>query len=95
MPEAGTTQTSVASSYLAGLVFVCLGISEKLAILPAHHQSRHHVIESQAWRSAETCTFATFIYEKGSERLLRHITGTDENEVIRQALVWCEREAIC
>jgi hypothetical protein len=40
MPEAGTTQTSVASSYLAGLVFVCLGISEKLAILPAHHQSR-------------------------------------------------------
>jgi hypothetical protein len=29
-----------------------------------------------------------FIYEKGSERLLRHITGTDESEVIRQALEW-------
>jgi hypothetical protein len=39
--------------------------------------------------------FATFIYEKGFERLLRHITGTDENEVIRLALVWCEREPIC
>jgi hypothetical protein len=49
-----------------------------------------HVIELHAWRSPETCTFATFIYEKGLERLLRHITGTDENEVIRQALVWCE-----
>jgi hypothetical protein len=55
----------------------------------------HHLIELQAWRSAEGCTFATFIYEKNSERLLRHITGTDENEVIRQALVWCEREPIC
>jgi hypothetical protein len=47
-------------------------------------------IELHAWRSAEGCTFATFIYEKNSERLLRHITGSDENEVIRQALVWCE-----
>jgi hypothetical protein len=54
----------------------------------------NHVIELP-WRSAEGCTFATFIYEKNSERLLRHITGTDENEVIRQALVWCEREPIC
>jgi hypothetical protein len=50
-------------------------------------------IQLHAWRSAETCTFATFIYEKGSERLLRHITGTDENEVIRQALVWCEKNS--
>ena len=53
------------------------------------------MIELHAWRSAEGCTFATFIYEKNSERLLPHITGTDENEVIRQALVWCEREPIC
>jgi len=41
----------------------------------------------------QPCTFATFIYEKGSERLLRHITGTDENDVIRQALVWCEQNS--
>jgi hypothetical protein len=50
-----------------------------------------HVIELHASRGAETCTFVAFIYEKNSERLLRHITGTDENEVIRQALVWCEK----
>jgi hypothetical protein len=49
----------------------------------------HHVVELHASRSAETGTFVTFIYEKDSERLLRHITGTDENEVIRQALAWC------
>ena len=36
--------------------------------------------------------FATFIYEKAGERLLRHFTAPDENEVIRQALVWCEIE---
>jgi hypothetical protein len=30
--------------------------------------------------------FATFIYEKAAERLLRHFIGTDENEGIRQAL---------
>jgi hypothetical protein len=52
-----------------------------------------HVIELHAWRSPETCTFATFIYEKGSERLLRHTSGTDENEVIRQALRWCEKNS--
>jgi hypothetical protein len=32
----------------------------------------------------------TFIYEKDSERLLRHIVGTDENDVIDQALAWSE-----
>jgi len=48
----------------------------------------HYVVELHASRSAETGTFVAFIYEKGSGRLLRHITGTDENEVIRQALVW-------
>jgi hypothetical protein len=36
----------------------------------------------------------TFIYEKGSERLLQHITGTNEDEVIRQALVWSERNSL-
>jgi hypothetical protein len=51
------------------------------------------VLELHAWRSPETCTFATFIYEKGSERLLRHIIGTDETEVIHQALVWREKSS--
>jgi hypothetical protein len=37
--------------------------------------------------------FATFIYEKGSQRLLRHITGTDETKVILQALEWCEQNS--
>ena len=35
-----------------------------------------------------------FIYEKGSQRLLQHITGTNENEVIRQALVWSEKNSL-
>jgi len=52
----------------------------------------HHLIELHAWRS-ETCTFATFVYAKSPERLLRHFTGSDENEVIRQALVWCEENS--
>ena len=46
----------------------------------------HFSIELHAWRSGESCTFATFIYEKARGRLLRHFTGSDENEVIRQAL---------
>jgi len=50
------------------------------------------MIELHAWRNAVDSTFATFIYERVPERLLRHITGTDENEVIRQALVWCEKK---
>jgi len=37
--------------------------------------------------------FATFIYEKAAGRLLRHFIGTDENEVIRQALKWCEENS--
>jgi hypothetical protein len=52
----------------------------------------HYVIELHACRHTADCTFATFIYEKIQQRLLWHITGTDENEVIRQALVWCEKE---
>jgi hypothetical protein len=52
----------------------------------------HYVIELHAWRHTADSTFATFIYEKTPERLLRHITGTDENEVIHRALVCCEKE---
>jgi hypothetical protein len=51
------------------------------------------VIELHAWRSPESCMFATFIYEKVAERLLRHFIGTDEDDVIRQALVWCEKNS--
>jgi hypothetical protein len=50
-----------------------------------------HVIELHAWRSAERPTFATFVYQRSIQRLLRHFTGSDETEVIRQALAWCER----
>jgi hypothetical protein len=53
----------------------------------------HHVIELHAWRKPEGSSFATFIYEKAAERLLRHFTGADENEVIRRSLVWCERNS--
>jgi hypothetical protein len=47
-------------------------------------------IELHAWGRAERNTFATFIYEQFGERLVRHFSGSDENEVIRQALKWCE-----
>jgi hypothetical protein len=60
---------------------------------PSFQQSIDHgpfSIELHAWRRAESNTFAMFIYEKIGERLLRHFTGSDENEVIRQALKWCE-----
>jgi hypothetical protein len=50
----------------------------------------HFSIELHAWRRAESGTFAMFVYEKVGERLLRHFTGSDENEIIRQALKWCE-----
>jgi hypothetical protein len=43
-----------------------------------------------ASRGAESDTYVTFIYEKDSDRLLRHIVGTDENDVIRRALAWSE-----
>ena len=49
-----------------------------------------HVVELHASRGAESDTYVTFIYEKGSDRLLRHIVGTDQNEVIDQALAWSE-----
>ena len=38
--------------------------------------------------------FVTFIYEKDSERLLRHVTGTDEDEVILQSLAWSEKNSL-
>ncbi|HET9378763.1 MAG TPA: hypothetical protein VFO40_27575 [Chthoniobacterales bacterium] len=49
-----------------------------------------HVVELHASRGAERNTYVTFIYEKDSGRLLRHIVGADENEVIDQALAWSE-----
>jgi hypothetical protein len=33
------------------------------------------VIELHAWRRPDDTGFATFVYEKGAERLLRHFTG--------------------
>jgi hypothetical protein len=55
-----------------------------------------HVIELHASRGAGSDTYVTFIYEKDSDRLLRHIVGTDENDVIGQALDWskCNLHAI-
>jgi hypothetical protein len=50
-------------------------------------------IELHAWRSAERSTFATFVYKRSSERRLRYFTGSDENEVIWQALKWCEQNS--
>ena len=51
------------------------------------------MIELYAWLSPESASFATFIYEKAGERLLRHFTGSDENNVIRKARVWCEENS--
>jgi hypothetical protein len=48
----------------------------------------HFSVELHVWRSPEMNTFATFIYEKAGNWLLRHFTGSDENDVIRQARVW-------
>jgi hypothetical protein len=56
-----------------------------------HHQ---HVIELHASRRAEAGTFVTFIYEKNSERLMRHIIGTDEDQVILQSLAWSEKNSL-
>jgi hypothetical protein len=38
------------------------------------------VIELHAWRSAEGCTLAAFVYEKTAERLLRHFIGADAGD---------------
>jgi hypothetical protein len=51
-------------------------------------------IELHTWQTVEKATFATFIYEKADERLFRkNFTDSDQNEVIRQALKWCEENA--
>jgi hypothetical protein len=71
----------------------CASVKNKVRNSPSFQRSidyGHHVIELHAWRSVESYTFATFIYEKGSERLLRYFTGSDENEALRLALEWCE-----
>jgi len=67
---------------------------QRLRNLPSFQRSIDHgqyVIELHAWPSPEIASFATFIYEKAAERLLRHFTGSDENEVLRKARVWCEK----
>ena len=64
---------------------------------PSFQRSIDHgqyVIELHASRRAETGTFVTFIYEKDSERLLRHIIGTDEDQVILQSLAWSEKNSL-
>jgi hypothetical protein len=60
---------------------------EKLRNSPSFQQSIEHGpywIELLARRSAESRTFATFVYPRSSERLLRYFTNSDENEVIWQ-----------
>jgi hypothetical protein len=52
------------------------------------HTARGTAIELHVWRSAERSTFATFVYQRSSERLVRYFTGWDENEVICQPLKW-------
>jgi hypothetical protein len=52
-----------------------------------------YVIQLHVWRSQEGASFATFIFEKAGEWLLRHFTGSDEYEVIRQALAWCDENS--
>jgi hypothetical protein len=69
---------------------------KKLRNFPSFQSAVEHgdfSIELHAWRSRETCTFATFVYDKAGKRLLRHFTGSDENEVIRKALAWCEQNS--
>jgi hypothetical protein len=50
-------------------------------------------IELLARRSAESRTFATFVYQRSSERLLRYFTSSNENEVIWQGPKWCEQNS--
>ena len=69
----------------------------KLRNLPSFQRSIDHgqyAIEFHAWRSPESANFATFIYERAGERLLRHFTGSDEYTVIRQALAWCDENSL-
>src|ERR1700739_4871037 len=75
-----------------GSVFVCQEVRNS----PSFQRSidhGHHVVELHASRSGDSGTFVTFIYDKDSERLLRHVTGTDEDEVILQSLAWSEKNS--
>ena len=69
---------------------------KRLRNLPSFQRSIGHgqyLIQLHAWRSPESDSFARFIYEKAAERLLRHFTGADENEVLRKARVWCDENS--
>ncbi len=70
--------------------------SEKLPVVPAEYRPRPHVIELHASLGAGSDTYVTFIYEKDSDRLLRHMVGADENDVIGQVLAWskCNSQTI-
>src|SRR5258705_12333075 len=73
-----------------GSVFVCQDVRNYPSFQLSIHQDPH-VIELHASRGAGSDTYVTFIYEKDSDRLLRHIVGTDENHVIGEALAWSKR----
>jgi hypothetical protein len=63
---------------------------------PSFQRSIEHcsyVIDLHLWQKTDHATFATFVYNKTGERLLRHFANTNETEVIRKALAWCERHA--
>jgi hypothetical protein len=63
---------------------------------PSFQRSIEHcsyVIDLHLWQKPDHATFATFVYEKPGERLLRHFANTNETEVIRKALVWCEKHS--
>jgi len=67
---------------------------EEFAIVSAKHWSGSVFDRLHTWLRAEKATFATFIFEKAGERLSRrHFTGSHQNEVIRQALKWCEKNS--
>jgi hypothetical protein len=64
---------------------------KRLRNLPSFQRSIDHgryVIQLHGWLSPEGASFATFIYEKAAERVLRHFTGSDGNEVLREARIW-------
>jgi hypothetical protein len=70
---------------------------KRLWNLPSFQQSIYrgqYVIQLHVWPSPEGARFTTVIFEKIGQRLLRHFTGSDENEFIRLARVWCEKELV-
>ena len=78
-----------------GYRFLLLGLTGRVDGVDHGHLS----IVLHAWRSPDVCTFATFIYDKGSEPLLRHFTGADEErsdsastEMVRDKFVNFYRE---